>query len=190
MRPVPFPLLSRAYPSLSFRSTLILRQTGSGSTPSDGASTAAYQTCSHDEAQHPPLNFSPRFTASVDPRQQPLPEQPPSLHVPTTYIPDLASSAPSTRSSNITSYALSNALVPDPVHSPITAPSALGLPVYSASGYDVLSILSRVMSRPNPTIQLGPVDFACAFVIVDVRRHDCPIVYASPTFCHLTGYRE
>ena len=23
-----------------------------------------------------------------------------------------------------------------------------------------------------------------------MRRYDCPIVYASPTFCHLTGYSE
>ncbi|KAF8237488.1 hypothetical protein L208DRAFT_501375 [Tricholoma matsutake] len=73
---------------------------------------------------------------------------------------------------------------------PITAPSSLGLPVYSASGFDLLSILSRVATRPSPRISLGPVDLTCSFVVVDVRRHDHPIVYCSPSFCSLTGYPE
>ncbi|KAG6818674.1 hypothetical protein H0H93_002899, partial [Arthromyces matolae] len=72
----------------------------------------------------------------------------------------------------------------------ISAPSSLGLPVYSASGFDILSILSRVASRPNPTVLLGPVDMTCSFVVVDIRRHDFPIVYCSPSFCRLTGYQE
>ncbi|KAG6899868.1 hypothetical protein C0993_006021 [Termitomyces sp. T159_Od127] len=72
----------------------------------------------------------------------------------------------------------------------VCAPSPLGLPVYSASGFDVLSILARVASRPNARIVLGPVDMTCSFVVVDVRRHDQPIVYCSPTFCRLTGYPE
>ncbi|KAG6876443.1 hypothetical protein C0992_012943 [Termitomyces sp. T32_za158] len=73
---------------------------------------------------------------------------------------------------------------------PVCAPSPLGLPVYSTSGFDVLSILARVAGRANPRIVLGPVDMTCSFVIVDVRRHDHPIVYCSPTFCRLTGYSE
>ncbi|KAG5720874.1 White collar 1 protein [Termitomyces sp. T112] len=77
-----------------------------------------------------------------------------------------------------------------PPHLSISAPSPLGLPVYSASGFDILSILARVASRPNPRIILGPVDMTCSFVVVDVRRHDQPIVYCSPTFCRLTGYAE
>ncbi|KAG7448421.1 uncharacterized protein BT62DRAFT_705415 [Guyanagaster necrorhizus] len=71
-----------------------------------------------------------------------------------------------------------------------SAPSALGLPVYSTSGFDILSVLARVATRPNPTVTLGPVDLASSFVVVDVRRHDHPIVYCSPTFCQLTGYPE
>jgi len=31
---------------------------------------------------------------------------------------------------------------------------------------------------------------SCSFVVVDVRRHDNPIVYASPSFYRLTGYEE
>ncbi|KAF5345962.1 hypothetical protein D9756_010926 [Leucocoprinus leucothites] len=74
--------------------------------------------------------------------------------------------------------------------SDLPAPSSLGLPVYSASGFDLLSILARVTSRPHPRVILGPVDLTCSFVVVDVRRFDHPIVYCSPTFCRLTGYSE
>ncbi|TFK37934.1 PAS domain-containing protein, partial [Crucibulum laeve] len=72
----------------------------------------------------------------------------------------------------------------------LAAPSPLGLPVYSASGFDLLSILARVATRPHPRVVLGPVDLTCSFVVVDVRRHDQPIVYCSPSFCRLTGYEE
>ncbi|PFH49425.1 hypothetical protein AMATHDRAFT_116853, partial [Amanita thiersii Skay4041] len=72
----------------------------------------------------------------------------------------------------------------------LSAPSPLGLPVYSATGFDVLSILARVATRPNPRVVLGPVDLTCSFVVVDIRRHDQPIVYCSPSFCRLTGYSE
>lgn len=71
-----------------------------------------------------------------------------------------------------------------------STPSPLGLPVYSSSGFDLLSILSRVVSRPHPNIVLGPVDGSCSFTVADVRRHDCPIIYASPSFYRLTGYEE
>lgn len=72
----------------------------------------------------------------------------------------------------------------------LPAPSPLGLPVYSASGFDLLSILARVANRPHPRVHLGPVDLTCSFVVVDVRRFDHSIVYCSPTFCRLTGYSE
>ncbi|TFK46738.1 hypothetical protein OE88DRAFT_1666927 [Heliocybe sulcata] len=73
---------------------------------------------------------------------------------------------------------------------PIPSNAGIGLPLYSATGFDLLSLLSRIAQRPNPTITLGPVDMTCAFTIVDVRRYDSPIVYASPSFCSLTGYQE
>ncbi|TFK62949.1 hypothetical protein BDN72DRAFT_345448 [Pluteus cervinus] len=72
----------------------------------------------------------------------------------------------------------------------LVAPSPHGLPVYSASGLDILSILARVVNRPNPQVELGPVDLTCSFVVVDVRLEDHPIIYCSPTFCQLTGYTE
>ena len=87
--------------------------------------------------------------------------------------------------------------------------------LYSTTGFDVLGVLSRVVGRANPRTVLGPVDFSCSFLVVvsrawrcesfrgwapadcdflsthfsqDVRKFDCPIVYASPTFSNLTGY--
>ncbi|KND02151.1 uncharacterized protein SPPG_09046 [Spizellomyces punctatus DAOM BR117] len=60
--------------------------------------------------------------------------------------------------------------------------------IYSATGFDLLGILSRVVHRPNPVIALGPVDLSCAFLVTDPRRPDNPIVYASETFSKLTGY--
>ena len=61
---------------------------------------------------------------------------------------------------------------------------------YSASGFDFLPLLARVVNRPHPQVILGNVDLSCSFVVVDVRRYDSPIVYCSPTFCRLTGYEE
>ena len=51
-----------------------------------------------------------------------------------------------------------NALASEPPSLPLTAPFSLGLPVYSALGFDVLSIVSRVVNRPNPTTHLCPMD--------------------------------
>ncbi|TFK19911.1 hypothetical protein FA15DRAFT_659489 [Coprinopsis marcescibilis] len=86
---------------------------------------------------------------------------------------------------------LSATLLPPPQPTSITTnASTLGLPVYSASGFDLLSILARVATRPYPRVHLGPVDLTCAFVVVDTRRHDHPIVYCSPNFQNLSGYPE
>ncbi|OLL23923.1 White collar 1 protein [Neolecta irregularis DAH-3] len=60
--------------------------------------------------------------------------------------------------------------------------------LYSSSGFDLIGVLSRVVSRPNPAIQLGPIDLSCSFIVADARRPDIPIVYVSPTFEKLTGF--
>ncbi|TNY22329.1 hypothetical protein DMC30DRAFT_349183 [Rhodotorula diobovata] len=80
-------------------------------------------------------------------------------------------------------------------------PAALGLPapppqgssnnfagLYSSSGFDMLGVLARVAARPNPQIQIGPVDSSCAFAVVDARRWDQPLVFVSDTFVKMTGY--
>ncbi|KAJ3102517.1 blue light receptor [Phlyctochytrium planicorne] len=60
--------------------------------------------------------------------------------------------------------------------------------IYSQSGFDLLSILARVVNRPNPVIAMGNVDFSCAFTVTDPRLPGNPIIYASETFSRLTGY--
>ncbi|KAJ3121276.1 blue light receptor [Nowakowskiella sp. JEL0407] len=60
--------------------------------------------------------------------------------------------------------------------------------IYSSTGFDLLSILVRVATRKNPVISIGPVDLSCSFLVVDAKKPDHPIVYASDTFEKLTGY--
>lgn len=60
--------------------------------------------------------------------------------------------------------------------------------IYSKSGFDMIRALYYVSTRPNPEIQLGAVDFSCAFVVCDVTMNDCPIIYVSDNFQNLTGY--
>lgn len=52
----------------------------------------------------------------------------------------------------------------------------------------MINILSRLMNRPNPQIQLGPIDLSCSFVVSDAKQYDCPVIYCSPAFERLTGY--
>jgi len=76
-------------------------------------------------------------------------------------------------------------------------PHALGLPrvvggnfpgLYSSSGFDLMGVLARVAARPYPQIDIGPVDTSCSFLVVDARKYDFPIVFASDNFTRLTGY--
>ncbi|KAG6006201.1 hypothetical protein E4U21_007240 [Claviceps maximensis] len=62
--------------------------------------------------------------------------------------------------------------------------------LYSASGYDLMTILLRLMCRPNPQVELGPVDCSVALVLCDLELPDQPIVYATDAFCDLTGYSK
>ncbi|KAI1482151.1 putative vivid protein [Daldinia eschscholtzii] len=71
----------------------------------------------------------------------------------------------------------------DTVHDGIIYPG-----LYAPSGFDMMSILIRVMARPNPGIELGPIDASCALVMCDLYQEDCPIVYISDPFTELTGY--
>lgn len=60
--------------------------------------------------------------------------------------------------------------------------------MYSGSGFDLLGVLARVAARPNPVINIGPVDTGCSFLVCDARKYDQPIVYASETFEKMCGY--
>ncbi|KAG2222725.1 hypothetical protein INT45_011213 [Circinella minor] len=80
-----------------------------------------------------------------------------------------------------------------------TAPQGPSLPtsseavsfvgLYSNSGFDMISLLARILNRPNPEINIGPIDMSCSFLVTDMRQYDCPIVYCSPNFETLTGYK-
>ncbi|RAR12824.1 blue light regulator 1 [Stemphylium lycopersici] len=59
---------------------------------------------------------------------------------------------------------------------------------YSSTGFDMLGVLMRVASRPDPQIDIGSVDLSCAFVVCDAELDDIPIVYCSENFERLTGY--
>ncbi len=70
-------------------------------------------------------------------------------------------------------------------------PSSATLPgLYSTTGFDMVGILARVAARRDPKTVLGPIDCSCSFTVVDIRKYDHPIVYASPTFTTLTGYES
>lgn len=59
---------------------------------------------------------------------------------------------------------------------------------YSFSGFDLIGALLKVIQRPNPKIDLGPIDSSCSFTVSDAQHPDQPIVHCSDTFCKLTGY--
>jgi PAS domain S-box-containing protein len=62
--------------------------------------------------------------------------------------------------------------------------------IYSKSGFDMVRALAYVANRKNPTVEIGAVDFSCAFVVTDVTLNDCPIIYVSDNFQNLTGYNR
>ncbi|KAI8913113.1 hypothetical protein DFJ77DRAFT_466822 [Powellomyces hirtus] len=61
--------------------------------------------------------------------------------------------------------------------------------LYSGTGFDMMHILASVVSRPNPTINLGPIDMSSSFIVTSATDADFPILYASQTFEQLTGYK-
>ncbi|KAM7191596.1 hypothetical protein V8F33_008828 [Rhypophila sp. PSN 637] len=60
--------------------------------------------------------------------------------------------------------------------------------LYAPSQYNIMQILIKVMERPNPKVQLGPVDMSCPILVCDLQLADQPIIYASEPFYQLTGY--
>ncbi|KAK1782163.1 PAS domain-containing protein [Copromyces sp. CBS 386.78] len=60
--------------------------------------------------------------------------------------------------------------------------------LYAPGGYDIMGYLVQIMTRPNPQVDLGPVDTSCALIMCDLKQKDQPIVYASEAFLYMTGY--
>ncbi|RYO75513.1 hypothetical protein DL764_010396 [Monosporascus ibericus] len=73
----------------------------------------------------------------------------------------------------------------DYVHDSVIYPG-----LYTQSGFDMMDILTRVVTRPNPVVQLGAVDASCALLVCDLAQPDRPVVYASEAFEQLTGYAQ
>lgn len=48
----------------------------------------------------------------------------------------------------------------------------------------------QLYGRPNPQVCLGAIDDGCPLIIVDLKQHDCPIIYCSEAFTYLTGYSK
>lgn len=53
----------------------------------------------------------------------------------------------------------------------------------------MMTVLFRIYARPNPQINLGPIDCSVALIVCDLALADNPIVYASDPFLQMTGYR-
>lgn len=53
----------------------------------------------------------------------------------------------------------------------------------------MMTVLFRIYARPNPQINLGPIDCSVSLLVCDLAQPDHPIVYASDPFLHMTGYR-
>jgi len=62
--------------------------------------------------------------------------------------------------------------------------------LYAPSGFNILSILVGVTTRPNPMVEIGNVDSSCALILCDTQAADMPIVYCSEAFENLTGYSQ
>ncbi|KAJ1660649.1 hypothetical protein IWQ61_000432 [Dispira simplex] len=77
---------------------------------------------------------------------------------------------------------------PPPALAEDTTPVNSFTGLYSSTGFDMLEILSKVANRTGVQVNIGPVDMSCAFSVVDARKVDFPIIYASYSFEVLTGY--
>ncbi|KAI8808656.1 hypothetical protein BJ742DRAFT_709460 [Cladochytrium replicatum] len=75
---------------------------------------------------------------------------------------------------------------PTPYHPAEGNPATVG--IYSSSGFDLMSLLAKVVARPNPAVTLGPVDMSSALLVVDATQFDLPIIHATDSFERLTGY--
>ncbi|KAM3554970.1 hypothetical protein ARSEF4850_006221 [Beauveria asiatica] len=60
--------------------------------------------------------------------------------------------------------------------------------LYSPSGIDIMAVLFSVLARPDPKIDLGPVDCSAALTVSNLDLPGCPIIYANDAFEKLTGY--
>nr|QIQ56048.1 light-inducible DNA recombinase RecV [synthetic construct] len=77
---------------------------------------------------------------------------------------------------------------PGPLEVPKKKRKVGGHTLYAPGGYDIMGYLIQIMKRPNPQVELGPVDTSVALILCDLKQKDTPIVYASEAFLYMTGY--
>ncbi|WVQ67505.1 uncharacterized protein L199_005705 [Kwoniella botswanensis] len=143
-----------------------------------------------------PRTTYPRSSSSGSmPTSAILPQQPTFSHSPFGSYDNVPSaSAPHNSASTINIASSSTAPYAPPSNTqsllagPMPPQLTDGPGLYSTTGFDMVGVLARVAARRDPSTVLGPVDLSCSFLVVDIRRYDSPIVYASPSFSQLTGY--
>ncbi|WVF71320.1 hypothetical protein IAT40_006123 [Kwoniella sp. CBS 6097] len=158
------------------------------------------QTMTSPRKNQPPSNqYAPSSSSSDSmPTSAILPQQPPTFPnyiQPNTYDNVPSMSAPTSTAANTINFASSSTAPYAPpsntqslLAGPMPPSLADGPGLYSTTGFDMVGVLARVAARRDPSTVLGPVDLSCSFLVVDIRRYDSPIVYASPSFSTLTGY--
>ncbi|OCF41890.1 hypothetical protein I317_04300 [Kwoniella heveanensis CBS 569] len=141
--------------------------------------------------------YAPSSSSDSMPTSAILPQPPafPNYNQPNTYDNVPSMSAPTSTAANTINFASSSSAPYAPpsntqslLAGPMPPSLADGPGLYSTTGFDMVGVLARVAARRDPSTVLGPVDLSCSFLVVDIRRYDSPIVYASPSFSTLTGY--
>ncbi|KAI8900967.1 hypothetical protein BC833DRAFT_579878 [Globomyces pollinis-pini] len=66
--------------------------------------------------------------------------------------------------------------------------NSVDLSLHTVTGFDVATLFVKLVTRQNPKVKLGPIDFNSAFAVSDLSESDLPIVYISPAFTKMTGY--
>ncbi|KAJ3071131.1 blue light receptor, partial [Quaeritorhiza haematococci] len=151
--------------------------------PHDHQQQQHHQTTTARASFAPPKNLPPSLTPPLSASSSSSSSSSSSASSSSALIPAAAHATSST------TFTRANTLEVSPVNSVSAIPPTVSLSgIYSTTGFDMLGILARVVNRPNPKIMIGPVDFSCSFLVVDARKFDMPIVYASETFTKLTGY--
>ncbi|GAA5881957.1 hypothetical protein JCM16303_003483 [Sporobolomyces ruberrimus] len=79
---------------------------------------------------------------------------------------------------------------PPPMAAPMQSTPMAQPSIYSASGFDLIGVLARVVGRKDPVINVGSIDMSCSFIVSDAKDPDLASIYVSESFCKLTGYSQ
>lgn len=54
----------------------------------------------------------------------------------------------------------------------------------------LIAVQLWTITRPNPMVEIGPVDCSVPMVLCDLTKSDQPLIYVSDSFLAMTGYRK